>query len=358
MKTLAPLSLSQPSATKAKVLHIVWDRKVGGVKSTLTGLIQSQLQQTFDFRVLALREDQPIQHSGQLSPDIIICHQPARFKTAVDLIRLKLKNPRAPIIIHEHGYSAAYEHYNVSSRLRFHTSLKVCYGLADQVVAISQAQAQWMLQHQLVHPEKVAVIRQCPPLHAYLTVPPKSPQRPLILAAYGRFCQQKGFDSLIKAVQTIPEAPVEVWMGGVGDQEAALKHLARDLPQVKWMGRIDDVPHFLKSVDVVVIPSRWEPWGNVCLEAKAAARPVIVSDVDGLTEQVQQCGLCVPADDPDALAQAIQTVLQQPADTLMQWGQYGREAVHTCWETYIAEWGALLQSLLPTQRSLKESHYD
>jgi glycosyltransferase involved in cell wall biosynthesis len=115
---------------------------------------------------------------------------------------------------------------------------------------------------------------------------------------------------------------------------------------VEFVGRVDDVPRFLETCDVVVIPSRWEAWGNVCLEAKAAARPVIASDVDGLTEQVQNCGLLVPPDNPTKLAEAIAHIVSLPAEQLETWSSNGRNAVRGSNERYLAEWKALFQEVL------------
>jgi glycosyltransferase involved in cell wall biosynthesis len=97
------------------------------------------------------------------------------------------------------------------------------------------------------------------------------------LGAYGRFSQQKGFDILIKAMQLVPSNQVQLILGGYGADEAMLKQLAEGMENVRFLGAISDVPSFLSTCDVVIIPSRWEPWGNVCLEAKAAGKPVIDS---------------------------------------------------------------------------------
>ena len=78
------------------------------------------------------------------------------------------------------------------------------------------------------------------------------------------------------------------------------------MPNVRVGGAVDDVAAFLASVDAVVVPSRWEAFGQVALEARAAGRPVIVTAVDGLIEQVEPgCGVQVPAGDTEKLAAAL-----------------------------------------------------
>ncbi|NJK63463.1 MAG: glycosyltransferase family 4 protein [Synechococcaceae cyanobacterium SM2_3_1] len=340
------LSSKTSGGTRPRVLHIVWDRKVGGVKSTLNGLIHSSLSKSFEFQVLALREDQAVLNSRRSQPEIIICHQPARFKTILDLILLRMLNPQARLILHEHGYSQGYEQHNVRFRSRFHLALKLCMALVDQVVAISNAQASWLLSHGLVKPEKLSMIRQCPPLAAFLTLPDKSPQQPLRVVAYGRLCPQKGLDVLLKALSLIPEVPLQLLIGGVGPDADKLQKLARDLKQeIIWLGRVDDVPALLAECDVVAIPSRWEPWGNVCVEAKAAGKPVLAAAVDGLVEQVVDCGWLLPPDQPQAWAEALRQLPGFSGKQLKIWGEKGREDVRDNWDIYISSWGDLLTTV-------------
>jgi glycosyltransferase involved in cell wall biosynthesis len=71
------------------------------------------------------------------------------------------------------------------------------------------------------------------------------------------------------------------------------------------------MPRFWNSLDVAVVPSLYEPFGLVALEALACGVPVIASAVGGLKEIVidGRCGLLVPPGDPAALARALCTVL-------------------------------------------------
>jgi glycosyltransferase involved in cell wall biosynthesis len=77
-----------------------------------------------------------------------------------------------------------------------------------------------------------------------------------------------------------------------------------------------DIMAAYRAATVVVVPSRWpEPLGLVAVEAMAAGKPVIASDVGGLREVVQsnRTGLVVPPGDVDALAEAMDRLLEDPA---------------------------------------------
>ena len=275
-----------------------------------------------------------------------MCSQASRFKGLPNLVLLKLLNPHAKIIIREHHYSQGYEQYQVSGLHRFHLMLKLNYSLADRVVAVSQAQAEWMLRNHLVSPNQLIVIRQCVVLKDLLNIAVKPIETPFILATYGRFNFQKGFDILLQAMKLIPHLPIRLRIGGEGPQIEELKQLAQGLENIEFVGCVDDVPKFLQASDVVVIPSRWEPWGNVCLEAKAAGKPVIASNVDGLTEQVQNCGLLIPPNNPEVLAEAIEQVVSLPQTQLQTWGSNGRESVRGAWDRYLSQWRTLLWEVL------------
>jgi glycosyltransferase involved in cell wall biosynthesis len=189
------------------------------------------------------------------------------------------------------------------------------------------------------------VITQTTPTQKLLAIPPRQWQHPRTIGAYGRFSQQKGFDILLQAMQQIPDLNVKLRIGGYGENERELRKIAADNQNIEFLGMLKDIPAFLASCDGVVIPSRWEPWGNVCLEVKAAARPVIASSVDGLVEQVTDCGLLVPPGDPQVLAAAIAEFCALPDEQLNIWGENGRQNVKNAWQDYIHAWESLLLSM-------------
>ncbi len=324
-----------------KVLHALGQQGMGwtgGIAATLNSLAQSRLGSWVNFELVTTDRAAALISSWQ--PDLLVWHRASSWKGVPELLQRKAK---AQILI-EHHYSAGFETHQVPSRWRFQTMLRLTYKLMDRVVAISQAQQHWMQTQRLVQPEALRLIRSSRVLDAFLPVPEKTqPETPLTLVAYGRFTQQKGFDLLIQAIQQLPPGLVQVLLGGQGPEESKLRQLAGNAPQIHFLGRVDDVPGLLNRCDAVVIPSRWEPWGNVCLEARAAARPVIVSDVDGLSEQAEGCGLLVKPESVTALAEGIQTLVNAPPSQRQLWGQQGRLTASQAWDDYVGAWERLLR---------------
>lgn len=329
---------------KAKILNLLSDERMGGVKTSLGSLMTSRLQEQFDFAIAPLRRVKASLHNWQ--PDIIIVHDACSWKILPYLFVLKLFKGRAKLVIQDHHYSSAFEQLKVPAPARFRLMLRLCHWCVDRTLLVSYGQGAWMKKHKLVRPKKLTVIPQSLNCDRFLVIPPKPIEKPLSFSAYGRFDAQKGFDILLQAVSLIPQVDFRLHIGGYGSDEAALQQLAVDNPKVRFVGTVKDVPAFLSTCDVVIIPSRWEPWGNVCLEAKAAGKPVIVSAVDGLVEQVKNCGLLVPPEDPQALAQAITQVCEMPSEQLSAWGITGRESAINAWDEHLTAWEALLCQLL------------
>ncbi|MBE9009892.1 glycosyltransferase family 4 protein [Pseudanabaenaceae cyanobacterium LEGE 13415] len=327
---------------KPKIVHLLDDQSVGGVRRWIETISDSRLNSQFEFQPVRSTELFPVLRSQKVA--LVICHNPSSWKRSLNLIRTKRQGVK--LIIVEHHYCEGFEQINVPSVRRFRAMLKWNYGIVDRVASVSQGQSTWIQKHQLIQSTKLATIPLSTQVDPFLEVPKKQLQKPFILGAYGRFSQQKGFDTLLKAMQQISTTDVQLYLGGFGEDESLLRKLATHLPNVKFWGAVRDVRGFLSACDAIVIPSRWEPGGTVCIEAKAAGKPVIVSDVDGLPEQVQNCGIVVPPNDPTPLATAIETISKMPHERIEAWREAARNSVENAWEHYLAEWETFLWKLL------------
>ena len=319
---------------KPTVWHLIGDKRAGGSNRLVQNLISSSLAKQFNFEVLRIEEAKAkLKYS---SPDAIVFHYPCAWKYLADLWLLK---QHSKLYIYDHHYSQGFEQHQVNSKCRFRLMLRLAYGLANGVISISNAQRDWMLSKNLVNSNKVRTIYSASPVDTLLTIPPKSSSIPLKIGAYGRFAPQKGFDLLLPAFASLAPAEFQLYLGGYGQDKQLIQDLAQDLPHVKLLGAIEDVPAFLADCDAIVIPSRWEPWGLVCLEAKAASKPIVAFAVDGLSEQVQDCGLLVPANETTKLTEAIKSL---PQHDLTAWGQSGRASVVNAWSEFLHSWKTFL----------------
>jgi len=138
---------------------------------------------------------------------------------------------------------------------------------------------------------------------------------PLLLSV-GRLHPQKGHDVFIEAVTHVrKQCPaVHAVIAGDGPQRAELEALiaSRDAP-VMLLGRRVDIPDLLRAADVVVWASVWEGSPLSVQEALRAARPLVATRVGGLPDLVGDGAVLVPPGDAEALAAAIDRVLQDDA---------------------------------------------
>ncbi len=130
--------------------------------------------------------------------------------------------------------------------------------------------------------------------------------------ALGRLHANKAFDVLIRALAKVPRA--RLWIAGDGPEHAALAELAETLgiaTRVRWLGWRDDPAPLYAAADIVAVPSRHEPLGNVVIEAWANERPVVAAASQGPAQLIEdgQTGLLAPVDDVEGLAQALQIAI-------------------------------------------------
>lgn len=131
--------------------------------------------------------------------------------------------------------------------------------------------------------------------------------RPLVLAV-GRLHPQKGYELLLDALPLLGDAVVAV----AGDGPLAERLRAR-APQVRWLGRREDVADLYTAADVVVLPSLWEARSLTAQEALRAGCPLVATDVGGLRGLLGDGAVLVPPGDPVALGVAVRGLLDDPA---------------------------------------------
>jgi glycosyltransferase involved in cell wall biosynthesis len=142
-----------------------------------------------------------------------------------------------------------------------------------------------------------------------------------VVAFAGRISPDKGLDALIEALASRPEAWDRLLVAGEGWDRLRCERLAHDrgiAERVEFLGHLDasGVRETFARAHVVAVPSRWpEPFGIVGLEAMAVGRPVVASGVGGIPEWLDDwgTGILVPPGDSAALAEAIESLLADPA---------------------------------------------
>ena len=148
-----------------------------------------------------------------------------------------------------------------------------------------------------------------------------------------RVLRDKGIYEYIEAAKLLKNQGIEFWV--LGESDSANKtSLSKDeitkLSQhgvITYFDRTDDVKSFLDRVDCVVLPSYREGSPRSIMEASAVALPVIVSDVPGSRQVVDNgiTGLFCKVKDGDDLAKKMEIMIKMPENERQKMGQMGRQ---------------------------------
>jgi glycosyltransferase involved in cell wall biosynthesis len=208
---------------------------------------------------------------------------------------------------------------------------------ADRIIAISEAVKSWLVRDQAIPAARVSVVhygievkRFASPAHT-LRRAWGFTDEPLV-GSIGRLDPRKGHDRVIRAMERVrrhvPRAALVIAGHDPGHYRGDLEQIAASLglgQAVRLVGFERNIPAFLASVDVFAFASDSEGFGQVIVEAMAAAKPVVASHMAPFTEIVAdgETGVLVTPGDTERLAEAVVRLLRNRGEARMM-GERGR----------------------------------
>lgn len=178
--------------------------------------------------------------------------------------------------------------------------------------------------------------------------------------AVGRFEEAKDYPTLLRAYAKVAQnkPPSRLLIAGHGPLLETIKGLAARLnitSFIHFLGIRKDVSDLMNAADGFVMSSRWEGMPMVLLEAAATGLPIVATDVGGNREIVlhNQSGFLVPPAQPDALAEAMQRLMNLPHQDRLSMGLTGREYVVQRYdlEKIVDQWEAIYCELLKKKQA-------
>jgi len=271
----------------------------------------------------SVRPTVPIHESGLLDSPLLR-HMITRL-VARDLSVL------APQLIHiqsRHALSfgtALAKHLNIPTILTLHDletfrSRLPSPASLSRIIAVSSSVRETLIADHAVPDELVAVI------HSGVRVPDLidntqvlASDRTPVIGTAGPLETSKGLPYFIHAARKVLDAghDAEFLIAGAGPEERRLRALSRQLdltPHVTFMPNLPDFRPAIQAMDIFCLPSLSQGLGTVMLEAMAMARPVIATDVGGVSSILKegQTGLMLPAYDSNRLAERMSELLSDP----------------------------------------------
>ena len=238
---------------------------------------------------------------------------------------------------------------------------------AERIVVASRDEQQQLVRLYGAEAARIAVVPCGVNLDLFRPVAKEEARRQLglrdddrILLFVGRIEPLKGVDILLGAAAQMegePDCFVLVVGGDSSTREGEVAHL-RDLAselgiaeRVSFLGAVDHerLPLFYSAADVCVVPSFYESFGLVALEAMACGTPVVASRVGGLAGTVRdsETGYLIPWRCPEPFAERLELLLGNE-ELRRAFGQSAREAVERF------RWGNVAEAMLALYRELIE----
>jgi glycosyltransferase involved in cell wall biosynthesis len=192
----------------------------------------------------------------------------------------------------------------------------------SEFIAISNAVKEYMVKREKYKPEIITVVYNAVDLTLF--DPGDSEILPhwsddFLIGTAGRLHPSKGYDTLLESMSQVVERfpQTTLMIAGNGALKDHLENLCSRLSisdKIVFLGRITpaEIGSLLRRINLFVLASNWEGFGLAVAEAMASGKPVLVTDVGGLRELVDDgaTGLLVPPGEPTLLAQKIMYMIE------------------------------------------------
>ena len=289
-------------------------------------------------------------------PKVDVTHSTAAAFCGIPCVVSKLRDG-TPFLLTEHGVYIREQYLSVS-RMKpsfyakeFLLNLIVAisrmnYHFADQISPVCNYNKRWEMAHG-VPEEKIKVIHNGVDMRLF-TPREIHRTRATIVVSAARIDTLKDVETLIRAAHHVkredPEVEFKVY-GSVTDQEyydrcVELRNELGLEGTVSFMGHSDVPWEIYNQGDIVALTSISEAFPYTVIEAMACGRPVVASDVGGVSEALEGCGLLVRPKQPEAFASSLLSLLRD-RDTRSEMGQEARDKVlnNFTLERFIQEYG-------------------
>ena len=272
-------------------------------------------------------------------PDVVHTHT----SKAGILGRMAAKIARVPRIVHTpHGH-VFFGHFGPILSRMFLRVERLFALLTDRVVALTDRESRDYTDLNVYPADKLVQIHSGVDIEKFKQVPVSAVEkkRSLGLDRNGIVVGFIGWLLPIKGPMHLLKAMEDVWQDhddtslvfiGKGDLDVDLRAEALKTGangRVNFLGWRNDIDEIMPLFDIFVLPSLNEGMGRVLVEAMAAGKPIVASNVGGIPDLVQHDhnGLLVPPGDEKALAAGIKQLINDPEKAKMM-GQRGRELCH------------------------------
>lgn len=333
--TLHPI----PSTIRVNVLYVIWSLSLGGAERVVINLAKGLDKSKFNPIVCCLNDKGAFAHELEAEGiEVIALHKRGKFDFSILHSLFSIFKQRGIHIAHTHLWGAnfwgriaakracvpviiAHEHGIEAWRNAAHALFdKILYRHTDRVILVSQASQKLFLSKIKSDSFKCRVIYNgvdtekfngyINPVEARMRL--GLSQEDYAIASIGRLVTEKGHEYLFEAIKLmiLKYPSLKVLVAGDGPEKQRLIHKVKHLGVQKniiFLGARNDIAEILSASDLFVLSSTKEAFPISILEAMAVGRPVVATDVGGVSELIsnEKTGFVVPPRNSQALADAI-----------------------------------------------------
>jgi glycosyltransferase involved in cell wall biosynthesis len=197
---------------------------------------------------------------------------------------------------------------------------------AGRVIAVSRAVAESLRRNAVIDSSKITVVHNGIDTDRFAAADGHSGGFPVVVGTVGHLAPIKGQDVFVRAAALISARRSRVHFVVIGEDKSPRMEYRRSLESlvaelglseiVDMPGWRNDMPAVLSTLTLFVSAARSEPFGLAIVESMAAGLPVVATASEGALEIIEDgfSGKLVPVGDPEALAQAINDLLDDPLE--------------------------------------------
>jgi glycosyltransferase involved in cell wall biosynthesis len=287
-----------------------------GVETRECPALQREIRPLADLR--ALKDLRGI--IKRYRPDLVSTHT----AKAGFLGRLACKPLDIPCLFTAHGWAFS-PGVPEPRRTLYQCFERLAAPLADKIICVSEHDRRLAIGVGMPSDRLVTIHNGMPDIPPSLRANPEATDLTRIVMI-ARFDEQKDHETILQAFQGLEGAHLD-FVGG-GPSLDRIRDVARRLgvsDRVRFLGHRDDVAAILARSQIFALISKWEGFPRSTLEAMRAGLPVVVSDVGGASEAVEEgvTGYCVPRGDVAAVRERLSSLIRD-VPRRVQMGRAGR----------------------------------
>ncbi len=351
-------------AMKAKILYVVTAGGWGGAPRHVLQLMEYMVKAGYAVGLVSGPEPKLMRGAGALGVEIFVNRhfvRPIRLVNDLKAVMPVIMAVKSfePDLIHAHSTKAGYaariagamfqkptiftahgwaftEGKSTFQRCSFAFAEKLAAAVTRKIICVSSYDLELALRCKVAPQNKLRLIYNGVDPDAFLNAGTGAldmagvatgMKGDPIVAFVGRLAPPKDVETLLQSLKKVRSCKAIIV--GDGPLRSSIKRSIYSLGlsnRVFLLGERNDVPSILASSDVFVLPSNWEGLPYTVIEAMMAGLPVVATSVGGVPELVEDgvTGFLVPRSDPEALAEALQRLIDDP-ELRERMGKAGRQ---------------------------------